>query len=838
MAEKRLIIVVDSSAEMGPHWQTILSDYLQRIIRYFDGNASMSQGIYGTKSMFGLIVYGSQGTCNDSLVQPRGWTSDVDTFLQWLSGLSFTSAGGYDEAALAKGLSSALMMIEATRTGNEAQLFGKKHCILVTSSNSFPNLNPVPQQNNRVSGYGEISAAQIEGFLSDAATVAKSFIQSSVSLSVISPKQSSWLREIYNAGNLHKQTAESAVTDNKNLDYLILLSNNFIEAHAALNQQSSKGVPAAVGSQQTIDYGTYLVPPFQDNWSDEDMGMIQNIISEPLPASQCETRIGKILAAIELLMEEKCDDDDQIMLFQERVSELMDSQKEYLAENIPTTRAQQIPKNGRCKSVNDMMMIFQEALNQPVTNQQELLAESYSSTVSVQQKHERDKCKDDDDCIIIQEKLSNPSMSHQEIHAQDISTSTVEQHRRCDDETMIILEGILGESIMRRQQIPHDIATLLEKMEPEQASPWPTSWIEKGFGETKLTITPTGGVLSQNTSLGSLNQTKALKTTTITVGSPSESQILGSGYNSPHKNILPLSVKSEAVVPRTPRGAEYAKVDESTQNFCWSAPSTFKSESPGGAPRAALKNTTGFFGSGALKMNGNSKRPRIFTNFQGSSSANQLLPGRTGQAFPWAQMAKDGCRLKKKLTNAFGQSSITNGAGIAISLVENSEKRIKESIALTNTFDVKTPPHLQYASGELLERPPDGYVKAWEGDLTAREKGETVVVNRLVAYRKKTASEMLVANWPQTLHMEQLIAKPQEHNMRHGGEVEYLIFDAKNYQSKLDQLEEKRLRAYIRLPQQTLILSFSIEKSRFIGTLYNGDFAVLEHKIFNPLQQH
>ena len=44
-------------------------------------------------------------------MQPRGWTSDVDTFLQWLSGLSFTSAGGYDEAALAKGLSSALTVL-------------------------------------------------------------------------------------------------------------------------------------------------------------------------------------------------------------------------------------------------------------------------------------------------------------------------------------------------------------------------------------------------------------------------------------------------------------------------------------------------------------------------------------------------------------------------------------------------------------------------------------------------------------------------------------------------------------------------------------------------------
>jgi hypothetical protein len=34
MAEKQLIILVDVTAAMAPHWTTIVSDYLEKIIRY------------------------------------------------------------------------------------------------------------------------------------------------------------------------------------------------------------------------------------------------------------------------------------------------------------------------------------------------------------------------------------------------------------------------------------------------------------------------------------------------------------------------------------------------------------------------------------------------------------------------------------------------------------------------------------------------------------------------------------------------------------------------------------------------------------------------------------
>ena len=34
MAEKQLIVAVEGTAAMGPHWQAVVSDYLDKIIRY------------------------------------------------------------------------------------------------------------------------------------------------------------------------------------------------------------------------------------------------------------------------------------------------------------------------------------------------------------------------------------------------------------------------------------------------------------------------------------------------------------------------------------------------------------------------------------------------------------------------------------------------------------------------------------------------------------------------------------------------------------------------------------------------------------------------------------
>lgn len=43
------------------------------------------------------------------LIQRTGWTKDVDLFLQWLSSIPFIG-GGFNDAAIAEGLSEALMV--------------------------------------------------------------------------------------------------------------------------------------------------------------------------------------------------------------------------------------------------------------------------------------------------------------------------------------------------------------------------------------------------------------------------------------------------------------------------------------------------------------------------------------------------------------------------------------------------------------------------------------------------------------------------------------------------------------------------------------------------------
>lgn len=47
------------------------------------------------------------------MVQRSAWTKDVSRFLDWLSAMSF-SGGGFNDAAIAEGLSEALMVYCAT----------------------------------------------------------------------------------------------------------------------------------------------------------------------------------------------------------------------------------------------------------------------------------------------------------------------------------------------------------------------------------------------------------------------------------------------------------------------------------------------------------------------------------------------------------------------------------------------------------------------------------------------------------------------------------------------------------------------------------------------------
>ncbi|KAB5544741.1 hypothetical protein DKX38_012853 [Salix brachista] len=300
MADKQLIVTVEGTAAMGPFWSTIVSDYLEKIIRCYCGNETSGQASKNlilsilttltwikppTSSVdLSLVTFNSHGSysgvvsclcygcikmkhdflllfyyywqtkqypfhfytsCEACLVQRSGWTRDVDIFLQWLSAIPF-AGGGFNDAAIAEGLSEALMMFPGAPNGNQTQpnIDGQRNCILIAASNPHPLPTPVYRPQIQNLEQTENIDAQNGSRLSDAETVAKSFPQCLVSLSVICPKQLPKLRSIYNAGKRNSRAADPPVDNIKNPHFLVLISENFMEARAALSRLGVTSLPS------------------------------------------------------------------------------------------------------------------------------------------------------------------------------------------------------------------------------------------------------------------------------------------------------------------------------------------------------------------------------------------------------------------------------------------------------------------------------------------------------------------------------------------------------------------------------------------------------------------
>ncbi|CAK7326531.1 unnamed protein product [Dovyalis caffra] len=278
MAEKQLIVAVEGTAAMGPFWSIIVSDYLEKIIRCYCGNELSGQKPSTSNVELSLVTFNSHGSYSASLVQRSGWTRDVDIFLQWLSAIPF-AGGGFNDAAIAEGLSEALMiddtsneilkskdciairqherteaivkrgnkkMFPVAPNGSQTQpnIDGQRNCILISASNPHPLPTPVYRPQIQNLEQAENIDTQNESRLSDAETVAKSFPQCLVSLSVICPKQLPKLRSIYNAGKRSSRAADPPVDSVKNPHFLVLISENFMEARAALSRPGVTSFPS------------------------------------------------------------------------------------------------------------------------------------------------------------------------------------------------------------------------------------------------------------------------------------------------------------------------------------------------------------------------------------------------------------------------------------------------------------------------------------------------------------------------------------------------------------------------------------------------------------------
>jgi len=223
MAEKKVIVVVESTAAMGPYWDTLQVDYLNKIVKSLCGNEPAV-----SKAEFALVTYHTHGIYSPVLVQRSGWTRDPEVFLDWLSSISF-SGGGFNDAAVAEGLAEALMMFSPSQSEspNQKNVDMPMHCILVAASNPYPLKRPiyVPKKNESID-------SESGNQFYDAEAVAKAFPQFFISLSVICPRNLLKIKAIYNAGKQNNGAADSPV-DAK--PPLVLISEGFMEARGALS---------------------------------------------------------------------------------------------------------------------------------------------------------------------------------------------------------------------------------------------------------------------------------------------------------------------------------------------------------------------------------------------------------------------------------------------------------------------------------------------------------------------------------------------------------------------------------------------------------------------------
>ncbi|PWA44492.1 phytochrome and flowering time regulatory protein (PFT1) [Artemisia annua] len=252
--KKQLILCVEGTAALGPYWRTILSDYLDKVIRSFCDNETLKSP--GTIVELALIVFNSHGCYSSCLVRRSGWTRNVDYFFEWLSAIHF-SGGGFCDAAIAEGLGEALMMFPVNAAQNQHNIGVQRHCILVAASNPYPLPTPVYRPPIQKTEPTDNTEAQSESRLSDAETIAKTFPQCPVSLSVICPKQLPKLKAIYNAGKRNPSAGEPTIDVVKNPHYLVLISETFMEARAALSRSGITTLP----SQSPIKVDQSSVPP-------------------------------------------------------------------------------------------------------------------------------------------------------------------------------------------------------------------------------------------------------------------------------------------------------------------------------------------------------------------------------------------------------------------------------------------------------------------------------------------------------------------------------------------------------------------------------------------------
>nr|KAJ0218809.1 hypothetical protein LSAT_V11C300124910 [Lactuca sativa] len=254
---KQLVVVVEGTAALGPHWRTIVTDYLEKIIRSLCGDEDKNPDSPTVE--MALVNFNAHGS---------------------YSAINF-SGGGFCDAAIAEGLAEVLMMFPSLHGIQNHQ----RHCILVAASNPYPLPTPIYIPPDYIE-------MQSDSPLSDAETVAQYFKKCLVSLSVICPRQLPKLRAIYNAAKRNPSETDPTIDIMKNPNYLVLISEGFMVARDALTQPEITNLPSNQTPTET-DVTPVSGPPQTTSTNDN----LQNFTITKKPLNGNPTSSGEAESA-------------------------------------------------------------------------------------------------------------------------------------------------------------------------------------------------------------------------------------------------------------------------------------------------------------------------------------------------------------------------------------------------------------------------------------------------------------------------------------------------------------------------------------------------------------
>ncbi|XLS94906.1 hypothetical protein HN51_070914 [Arachis hypogaea] len=248
--QKRLIIVVDGNAMLVQYWPTIISEYLEKIVRNFCDNNQEQEN--NTVHEVGLVIYTankSKNTHGSDHIKFLDWTKDMETFLGTLPFFELTGDGS-DKLLMTQGLIEAIMMFIKDPKHNDQ----KKHCVLVALCEPNPTKTLITLP---VIEDGQFLGS-IETINGDIFDVMQIFAMLNISFSVITPTVHPIFRAIFNKIS-------------------VLLSKNFVEAHSILQGSTSKNITNFIIQEPiTVAAITHVIPA-------------NNVSTTDLPVSKCQS---------------------------------------------------------------------------------------------------------------------------------------------------------------------------------------------------------------------------------------------------------------------------------------------------------------------------------------------------------------------------------------------------------------------------------------------------------------------------------------------------------------------------------------------------------------------